>query len=143
MTKIKHESQRQILERYRDAVKMPKTLFCEALDISRPSYDSWLMGAEISLKTLSYLSVDFVNDWRGKLASELIRTVHGDQYLPIGSQDEVREVSKYFETLTYDDLCKQRVAPGHLLYWAAELRARHDAQLEAVKAQMRKDRVKA
>lgn len=111
MAKQHRESQGQILERYRNTVQMPKTQFCDALDISRPTYDAWLTGAEISLKWLAYSAVDFVDDWRGALARELIRASHGDQFLPIGAQEETR--------------------------------ARHDQQLEAVKEQIRKDRVTA
>lgn len=74
MAKIKNrESQMQVLERYRG--EKSKTEFCADLGISRPTLDAWMRNAEISLKFLSFLAVDYVEDWRGAMAVELIERI--------------------------------------------------------------------
>lgn len=72
MTK-KRESQQQVLEKYRG--EMSKVEFCAELGISRPTFDRWLEGAEISLKSLSLMAIDHVGEWMGDMATDLIRLV--------------------------------------------------------------------
>lgn len=67
------KAQGEVLERHRG--DLSKIEFCAAVGISRPTYDAWLNGAEISLKFLSFLAVDHMDDWRGQLAVELIKLI--------------------------------------------------------------------
>lgn len=52
---------------------MSITEFAVALGTSRPTYYSWLDGAEIGLKQLSVMAIRHVGEWRGELAVKLIR----------------------------------------------------------------------
>lgn len=69
------ETQAQILERVRGERDLNKTEMCAALAISRPTYDAWLGGAEMTVKHLSILAVDHVGEWIGDLAVELITLI--------------------------------------------------------------------
>lgn len=79
----KPKTQQTILEEARGA--MSKVEFCEQVGISRPTYDKYLEGRYISLQWLSYLAVDYADDWRGAMARELITSIYGAEYIPVGS----------------------------------------------------------
>lgn len=133
----KPETQQQILERYRG--DMSKVEFCERLSVSRPTMDKYLDGAYISLEWLTYLSVDFCDDWRGAMANELIVICHGENYVPIGSREELVQMRQFLKNTEFSDMLNvgNSLSPDHFGLWAAELRDRLDRQLEAVKKQVR------
>jgi transcriptional regulator with XRE-family HTH domain len=85
----KPRTQQTILEEARG--EMSKVEFCQQLGISRPTYDKYLEGAYISLELLSYLAVDYADDWRGLMARELIISLHGAEFLPVGRLARIGE----------------------------------------------------
>lgn len=133
----KKETQQQVIERFRG--EMSKVDFCEKLGISRPTLDKYLDGAYISLEWLTYLSVDFCDDWRGAMANELIVICHGEKYVPIGSREELVELRQFLKNTELDDMLNvgRKLDPNHFGLWAAELQDRLDRQLDAVKVQIR------
>lgn len=133
----KKETQQQVIERFRG--EMSKVDFCEKLGISRPTLDKYLDGAYISLEWLTYLSVDFCDDWRGAMANELIVICHGEKFIPVGSREELVQMREFLKVTKYEDMLSvgNQLSPDHFGLWAAELRARLDEQLDAVKVQIR------
>lgn len=133
-----------ILETWRDRRGLTKSEFCEQVGISRPTLDKYLDGAYISLELLAYLAVDHADDWRGEMACELIEAVHGKQYVPVGSKEELQSFREFLKTCeTNEELgaLGARVHPEHFGLWAAELRKRLEDQLKTVKADMKALRV--
>lgn len=135
----KPETQQQIIERHRG--EMSKVEFCEKLGISRPTLDKYLDGAYISLEWLTYLSVDYADDWRGALANELIAVCHGEKYIPVGSRDELVQMRQFLKETQFEDMLKvgRGLHADHFGLWAAELRTRLDEQLDKVRAEIRSE----
>ncbi len=137
MAKAKQTAQ-QILETARG--EMSKDEFAEALGISRMWYHQVLTGGkEIDLKTLAWLSVDFQGDWRGKLANELIVIWHGEEYVPVGSRQELKDLRDFLLEVDYEDMSTIRpyLHKNHFGLWAAVLRDRLEKQLVQIREQMK------
>jgi len=133
----KLETQQQIIERYRG--ELSKVDFCKQLHISRPTLDKYLDGEYISLKWLTELSVDFADDWRGQLANELIVKVHGANYIPIGSRQELIDFRGFLEECDREDLVliPQYMNVEYFGLWAAEVRKRNEKEFAEAKARMK------
>lgn len=133
------ETPQEILETVRGERGMSKDEFSAALGISRMWYHNVLTGGkDIDLKTLHHLSIDHSGEWLGGLGDKLIVLWHGVQYLPIGSREELVKMREFLQNTEYEDMLKvgRSLSPDHFPLWAAELRAKLDEQLEAVKVQI-------
>lgn len=133
-------TQQEIIEKWRDARSLTKSDFCEQVGISRPTLDKYLDGAYITLEWLAYLAVDYADDWRGAMACDLIEAVHGEQYVPVGSKEELQSFRGFLkECDTNEDLgaVGSLVHREHFGLWAAEMRERLEKQLAAVKESMK------
>jgi transcriptional regulator with XRE-family HTH domain len=137
MAKAKQTPQ-QLLETARG--EMSKDEFAAALGISRQWYHQVLTGAkEIDLKTLCWLAVDYQDDWRGKLANELIVIWHGEEYVPVGSREELVNLREFLLEVDYEDMSTLRpqLHKNHFGLWAAELRDRLEKQLVQIRESMK------
>lgn len=133
-------TQQEIFEKWRGAQDLSKIEFCEQVGISRPTFDKYLDGAYITLEWLAYLAVDYADDWRGSMACELIESIHGEQYVPVGTKTELMGFRSFLKTCdTNEDLgaIGAMVHPEHFGLWAAEMRERLEKQLTEAKSQMR------
>ena len=129
-------TQQEVLEKWRSLQDLTKSAFCEQVGISRPTFDKYLDGEYISLEWLTYLAVDYADDWRGLMACELIEVCHGEAYVPVGSKEELKGFRAFLKTCeTNEDLgaVGAMVHPQHFGLWAAEMRERLEKQLEAAK----------
>lgn len=137
----KRETAQQLLERVRGEREMSKDEFADALGITRQWYHKVLTeGRDLDLKTLAWLAVDYGGEWRGELANELIEMIHGKDYVPVGSREELRNFRDFLMASdTPEDMgvIGSQVRPGHFGLWAAELRDRLEKQLKAVKEENR------
>ena len=136
----KKETVEQVLEAARGEQEMSKDEFAEALSISRQWYHQILNnGKDIDLKTLAWLSVDYRGEWRGELADRLIVLWHGEQYVPVGSHDELVKMREFLKTTQFEEMLAvgRTLHSDHFGLWAAELRDRLESQLAHVKAEMK------